>query len=434
MASFARIHNLNEAAKWTAGGAHAKPRLEFTVSDPDGDSIDSVILRIYTASAGGVADATYTLTAGTLAAALSAGYYDTPYLMKNKDQASNERWWTIEATAGGASSGESTRTAFKVCWAQAEYEFAVPGGASSSGWTFGSAAMPANTHSAFLFKSNASAGGAGGTYSNDISTVTPNNYVNVLVRLSTDVAGTQPALANMTFSYTTSASQPEKWVSAPSGDWALDPSGYRYGTKGFKYIVDENVNDRTIYPYRVTSGDDIEVQPNTDYVLSCYTKTDGPVGAGSEARLEIYAGGGFTTLLAQGTVAGDALNDGPGATVDTSSYSEGWQRLHLRYSTGPGQTTLRPVFRYDNGGAGNGDIGWVDAFQLEEGKVVSPWHAGQLSNAGVLDNYGLILDAMNGAVVFARASDGATATLDDIVHGGGGGGSMDYAYAFFVGN
>ncbi len=425
MSGFAKIWNLADLNPWTAAGTDAKPRLEFTVSDPDGDSIASVILRIYDASVGGSLVQTHTLTGATLSAAIAAGYYDSSYGMKNKDQASSERWLTTEAIDSlGESSGESSRTGFKVCWGQATYEYAVPGGASSSGWSFSSAAMPASTESAFLFRRATGAAGAGaGPWRAAISEITaPDAYLNVLVRLSTWVAGTNPTLADMTFSYTTAASQPEKWVATPSGKWFLDPSGYRYGTKGFKYVVDDNVDDRVIYPFRITGGDDLVVQPNTAYVLSCYNNTDGPVGLGSQARLEVWAGGGFTTLLAQGTLMGDVFADGPGATVDTSPYSEGWQRLHLRFVTGPGQTLVRPAFRYDNGGAGSGDQGWVDAFQLEEGTVVSPWHAGQLSEASVADHYGQMWDAMAGDVIFARASDGATATLDDIVHGGGGGG------------
>lgn len=428
MSGFAKIWNLNEAKAWSAVGNDAYPRLEFTVSDPDG-FVGAIWLRIYTAAAGGTYDAFYALTGATLAAAIANGYYDAPYGMKNKDQASSERWWTIEAwDSAGESSGESSRTGFKVDWGQAIYEYDVPSGASSSGWGFSSAAMPANTASAFLFKSSASsqAGGVSGVWSSDISSVTPNEFLQVLVRTTTWEAGAQPTLGDMAFTYDTSASQPEKWVPDPAPDWFLDPSGYRFGTKGFKFVVDDNVNDRVIYPFRLAASDDIAVQPNTAYVLSCYIKSDGPFGAGSEARLEVWAGGGFATLLAQGTLLGDVFADGPGATVDTSPYSEGWQRLHLRFVTGPGTTLVRPAFRYDNGGAGNGDAGWVDAFQLEEGTVVSSWHASQLAEASMRDAYGQVWDAQAGMTIFARASDGATATLDDIVHGGGGGGDFNF--------
>ncbi len=426
MSGFARIWNLDDLNTWSAGGTDAKPRFEFTASCPSGHSISEVQIKIYDASTAGNLVQTHTLTGATLATALAAGYYDSSYGMKNKDQASNERWWTIKSTcSNGDTSGESSRTGFKVCWGQALYEYAVPGGALSAGWSFASATTPTNTEAAFLFRNATGASGAGaGAWKESIGEVTPAAYVNVLVRLSTYVAGTQPTLSDMTFSYSASATQPDNWAFSPSGDWFIDPSKYRYGTKSLKFVVDD-ASDRYIYPFTLDDGDDIVVQPNTAYVFSAWVKTDGALDSGCELRLEIYAGGGLTTLLAQGTLAGDSLNDGPGATTDTSPYSEGWQRLHLRFNSGS-TTEVRPVVRYDNDGGGSGDAGWIDATQFEEGLVVSPWHASTLSNAGVLDSYGLILDALAGARVYARASDGETANLDDIVHaaaaGGGGGG------------
>lgn len=426
MSGFAHIWNLDDPNSWAAAGTDAHPRFEFTAACPAGHSVASVIIKIYTASAGGTADATYTLTGGTLSAALAAGYYDSAYGMKNKDQASSERWWTIEVTcSNGDTSGESTRTGFKVCWGQAKYDYSVPSGATSSGWQFESSplASPSLTHAAFLFRASSSSTDSG-AWSSSISTLTPNTHLHVLVRLSTDNAGTNPTLPDMTFSYLTAVSEPDQWTFSPAGDWFLDLGLYRYGTKSLKFIVDD-ASDRYAYPFRITDGDDIPVQPNTSYVFSAWVKTDGPLTSGCEVRLEICAAGSLTPLV-QGTTLGDMYGDGPGATTDTSAYPEGWQRLHLRYTTGPGVNSLRPVIRYDNNGSGSGDAGWVDAAQIEEGVVVSSWHASQLSNASVRDAYGLMMDVQEGARGYFRASDGTTATLDDIIMagaGGGGGGS-----------
>lgn len=428
MSGFAEIWNLDDPNSWAAGGTNAKPRLAFTVSDPDGDSIGSVILRIYTASSGGTAAITHTLTGATLSAAIAAGYYDSSYGMLNKDQASSERWYTVEAIdALGESSGESSRTGFKVCWGQTKYDYTVPGGASSSGWAFSSTALSsgADTKVAFLFRASSGSTDSG-AWASSIGSLVPNSHLHVLVRLSTRTTGTNPALPSMTFTYTTTAAAPDNWIASPAGNFTLDPSNFQYGTRSYKMAVGSTA-DHYFYPFRLTSGDDIAVKPNTDYVFSVHVNMT--CFGGNDLRLEICSGGSLTPL-ATGTVVGDIYNDGPGATVDTSAEPEGWGRIHLRYKTGSGETVLRPVVRYKNTAAAIGDQGWFDGALFEEGLVVSPWHANTLSNASVLDAYGLILDALAGAKVYARASDGVTANLDDIVHaavgGGGGGGGLNF--------
>ena len=436
MSSFVKIHNIAEAAAWTAGGTDAKPRFEFTVADPDGDPITQVVIRIYDAAVAGNLVQTHTLTGATLAAALANGYYDSSYGMKNKDQANSERWVTYEATAGGVSSGESSRTGFKVCWGQALYEYEVPGGAGSSGWAITNGSPASGTDVALLFRSAASAGGGSGAWASNIGVVTPNNYLVVLVRIYTWTSGTQPGFPDMAFTYDDDTTVPEKWTADPVADWFLDNATYRYGTKAFKFVVDDG-NDRTLYPFTVLadglSENDIAVTPNTDYVYSLHVRTDGALTAGCELRLEIYAGGTMTSPIAVGTVAGVGDDPGKGATTDTSGFADGWQRLHLHFNSG-GLSFVRPMVRYDNNGSGSGDAGWVDGAQLEEGIVVSTWHAGQLSAASILDHYGLMLDGMAGAKVFARATTGETANLDDIVLaavGGGGSGPTSSNLVWF---
>jgi hypothetical protein len=425
MSGFAEIWNLDEVALWTAAGAHAKPRLEWSTTDPDADAIGSHRVKIYDAASGGSMVFDSTQLAG------NPGFMNCNYAMKNKDQASNERWWTIETwDALGQSSGESTRTAFKVCWGQAIYEYAVPSGASTSGWAFSSAGMPTDTKSAFLFRNATGASGAGaGAWNASMGSVTPAAYVNVLVRLSTRTAGTQPTLSDMTFSYLASSTVPDHWTRV--GSWALDPATYRYGTRAIK-VAHTGAVAKTLTPFRVSAGDDIPVQPNTAYVFSCYVKTSGSLGAYPVNLKFAQAGTGIT--LAVGSPAGDSYNDGPGATADTSGYIEGWQRIHLRYTTAPGEALIRPIIEVQCDLGGSGNTVWIDAAQLEEGTVVSPWHVGQVSAARLSDGYGLMLDAISGGSVRARASDGAIATLDQIVHAAaGGGGGVSESFAFFLG-
>jgi hypothetical protein len=417
MAGFAYIWNINEIAAWTAGGAHAKPRLEWAASDLDsGDAVVAHRIRIYNAASGTEGDASQVYDTGEVAG--NPGVHDANYAMLNKTQASSERWWTIKVKdATGEWSAESSRTAFKVCWGQAIYEHSA--GVGSGSWAWTNPPVAANTQAAFLY-ANADAAGANRTaWQASIGAVpTTKAYLNVLVRLATYTAGTQPDLASMTFSYRTTAQQPDNWTRTPSGGWALDFDNRRYGSKCFK-CVNSTAAYYHVEPYRVTAGDGIAVQPNTDYVFSGYVKTNAPLAADHVVRLEVRDAITFASLK-YGLLAGDEYEDGPGATNDTSDYPEGWQRLHVHYRTGPSESTVRIIALYTKSDGttptNNGDIFWVDAFKWEEGTVVSAWTPGFVSPAVVIDSYGIQADASVGGTFGLKAADGTTAALDQVAH------------------
>ena len=226
-----------------------------------------------------------------------------------------------------------------MCWGQAIYEYAVPGGATTSGWGFSAPSAPPSTLSSFLFRTATGAGGAGASaWVDDISLLTPAAYLNVMVRLATYLSGTDPTLTDMTFSYLGASSQPSYYTFSPSGDWTLDQGAFRYGTKSLRFNITDNTTDRVMYPFRTTAGDDIAVAPSTRYVYSCYVRTNGPLHANSDVRLQLYAAGGLTSLLAEGSVASG------GAVNDTTPNAEEWARVVLPFTSLPGQTLLRPWF------------------------------------------------------------------------------------------
>lgn len=405
MSNIAYIHNLNDLAVWTNGGNHAKARFTWTYSDPDGGSQGAWRVRIYndsiktttlydsgkTSGTATTCDSTYALVRGT-------DYYWTLQVWDDMDE----------------SSGESTVSAFHVQWGQGQYEF-NPGTWGNQAFT--SASVPANTYKAIMFRGATDAAAGTPSYGPWVASVgqvdaTAYDWLNVMVRLSTTVSGTQPSLANMTLTYTGSTSQPDHWTTS-GGSWILDSDAYRYGSRSFKCVVTSNADAPEIYPYRFAVGDDVAVQAETDYMISIFVKTDGALGAGSSLRIRVYAGGSNTTVRATGA-AGQTYGDG--ATSDTSSAPEGWKRLVLRYKTQPAETTIRVKLQYVNGGAGSGDQFWVDAAKQEPGTVASPWAPGWISPAVVIDSFGIAVDGSGGATFRLKNTAGTTdVELDQVV-------------------
>jgi hypothetical protein len=433
VSGFARIWNLgSDLNAWTAGGTDAKPLIEWSASDLDGDGV-TITVRIYKASTGTKDDASRVYIASGLA---NTGSHQANWGMKNDGQSDAGdghgpvAYATVEAVDQyGESSGESARVPFKVEWGQAVYEYNVGVGAGSL--QFSNSNVPAGTSAAFLFRNAGAAGATPSAWASSIGAIpTSQAYVNILVRLSTYTSPTQPALPDMTLTYQTSAAVPDNWALSPTGHWALDLDVRRYGDKCVKCIV-STAAYHYVEPYRVSAADGIPVSPNTDYVFSAFVKTNGPLTAGHVVRLEVRD---FATFGDEkhGTTAGDEYADGPGATADTSVdvagghdplkallYPEGWQRIHVHYRTGPSETLVRPTVMYTMADgttpSNNGDVFWVDAAKWEEGTVVSAWTPGFISPAMVLDSYGLLADASLGGKVSLKASGGLTATIDQLV-------------------
>lgn len=408
MGTLAYIHNLSDLAVWTSGGSHAKARFTWTYSDPDGGSQSAWRIRIYD-------DAAKTNPAlhdtGKVAGIDTS--YDSTYALV----LGTEYWYTLQVWDDmDESSGESSTTAFKVRWGQAMYEYNAGTWAAPS---FQSAEVAANTYKTVIFRGASgpeSGAPSHGPWVSSVGSVDSATYpyLQVLVRLATTASGTQPGFTDMILRYTGANTTPDHWTT--SGTWTLDNSMYRYGSRSFRCNVASNVENPEIYPYRFTVGDDVFVQELTEYMFSVFVKTDGALGANSKVRLAIYSGGAGGTLLLAG-VAGQSYGDG--ATSDSSAAPEGWKRLVLRYKTEIGQQTLRVKVQYINGGAGAGDVFWVDAGKAEPGTVASSWAPGWISPAVVIDSFGIQIDGSAGATFRLRNTVGdTTVDLDDLVTAG----------------
>ena len=402
----AHVWNLaSDLAVWTSGGSHAKARFSWGFSDADGDGQTAYQVRVYDLAAGG------SLLYDSGKVASSATQHDSTYALV----LGTAYYWTIEVwDAYDESSGESSRTAFKVRWGQAIYEYAPAGGSGSSSWDFTADSPAADTQQAFLFATATGAAGVGrSAWATDIGALTPDAYLNVLVRLSADVTGTQPVLGAMEFSYVGSAIQPDKWSTQATNaaDWVLDPSVRRFGTQAFRCRVSTTSGNRYVYPYRNVVGDDVIVQPNTQYTLSAFVRTSAPLASGAALRLMVYPAGSLGTALIDGGADGD---DSDSSTTSTAAYSEGWQRLLLTFTTGSGVTRIRPMVHYRHNGSTSGDIFWVDAVKLEEGTVATAWTPGFVGDPVVLDSGGIAVDASAGGIFRLRGAAGGSRDIIDL--------------------
>jgi hypothetical protein len=123
-----------------------------------------------------------------------------------------EYWWTIDVYDGYEWAGESSRTAFKVRWAQGLFEHDT-GSASSTNWAMATGTILESV--ALIFRSATSAGGDAATgksaFFASMASVPSAQWMQTCVRLSTDSAGTSGLLTSMTFSYYGTPSTPDGW-------------------------------------------------------------------------------------------------------------------------------------------------------------------------------------------------------------------------------
>ena len=380
---FAVVRNLHDLAVWTAAGSHAQSRYGWSFSDADGQAQSGYRVRLYSAATGG------TLLADTDHVTSSAKTHDgaTPFVN------GTQYWWTIEVwDTSGESSDECARSAFKVRWAQAIYEYQPTGGVNTSGWAFSAGAVSGGS-AAFLYATATGAGGAGrSAWKSTIGSLTPAAYLNVLVRLSS-LSASQPSLADMTFSYLASAILPDRW-SFGGAVWRLDPSVRRFGIQSLCCQPDGAGTSYTARPYRLTPGDDVLVQPGVTYTLSGRIKTDGVLHSGAAAFIAAYALGWDDPLAYTASV------------TDSSASPDGWQPVSCTFMVPPGQTTVMISAVYYDATPTSGDTVWFDGFKLEEGTVATAWTPGFVGDAVVLDANGVAIDGSAGGIFRLRGNAG----------------------------
>jgi hypothetical protein len=317
---------------------------------------------------------------------------------------SAERWWTVEVWDSlGESSGESSRTAFKVRWGQAKFEHNA--GAGSSGWQFSAAAVPANTTAAFIFGSSSGSAVDPAVWKSTIGAVTIDAYAHILVRLSTNLAGTAPSLPDMTFSAFGSAVLPDKWKSNQTPEMLLDEDERRFGQKSLRMaIASGTAGNRYIYAYRYDGDDDdddeMQVLPSTQYVFSAFVKTD-VVLTGGNLRLRVSRAFSSTDILADGA-----------SFTDTSASPNGWYRPQIVYTTEPGMFLVRLLLVYTRT-SGVTESFHTDAWMNEPGTVATPWHPTLVGRSARIDVSGVMIDAFFGGILRVRGSlGGQTDTVE----------------------
>lgn len=374
------ITNLAEVAEWTSGGAHAKPRVRLTVSDPDGDYLNAYRL-IIRSSAGGTA----VYDSGEVGCWWASGavvdlspnvglingtsYYVTAYVRDTVGQ-----WSAVSA--------EQT---VRVRWSQAIYQ-ANPGAGSGS-YSFASGPVSGSSSSVvFLYRSATGAAGAGaGAWRGSIGEVDGSTWVNILVRLAigTDT-GTPTALGAMTFGYLGTAQGADQWtfVGFDSTSWALANDVRRYGTRSMRFQRETASPTPTWTIGRTTNGDVYDTVPvvaGETYTVSCWVKATLSDGS---FRVEV--------------VGNDIIFAATENVDDTSAYLDGWRRIQKTFIVPLGVTSLEVRLTYVATSDGVGDTLWVDAVQVEEGPVASIWSPGR-AGAVVMDVGGIAVDASKGA-------------------------------------
>lgn len=398
---FAHIHNLaTDLTVWTSAGSHAKPRLTFVYSDAEAQQSQKYRIRIYDAASGG----NMVHDSGDVALVVASGTtitHDTNFAIV----AGTERWWTVQVwDAMGEASAESSRTAFKMRFAQGIYEFNA--GAGSSGWQWANAAV-ANGYSGFFFRTATGASGAGaGAFVTSIGALTPAAYLNVMVRLAPTTPGANVTLPSMTFTYIGGATTPDRWAVVGGASIVLDYSVRRYGSQALK--VTTAAANSHVYPFTFPAGaqQDVPVVANVTYTFSAYVKTNTALSTG--VRLAVYQAG--TTTLLEDADTGAPVAGAP--ITDSSAFPDGWQRLTLTFTVPAGVSTIRPNIQYL--GATAGQVFWLDAVQLEEGTVASHWRPGLVGEALTLDLNGIQVDGFAGGIIRLRGTAGGSRDIIEL--------------------
>lgn len=377
------IHNLSDIGVWS--GSEAKPKFTWDFSDADGDSQQAFQVQVGTDGVNNnVADS------GEVSSTNKYWNCDTGV------PRDTVRYWRVKVKDSRGEWGNwSSWYTFKVQWAQSIYEHSVSGGTASSQWAF-SSTTAGNATTQFASATGTSGTGRG-SWNATIGGVSPNAYLNVLVRLGAQAGGSQSTISDMTFTYSAAGLDPDNWdyEGSSQGDWTLDSDTRRFGSRSLKFQSTSTTNPTWAYarPYRVTAGDGFSVTPGTTYTASCYIKTNGAL-SNLQGRLELRSSTG--SVIQSTEWVDDSDTDG----VD------GWQRVSLTYTVPGGTTSLQLYATAYQNTTTAGDTLWFDALQFEEGTVASAWSPGLVSKAIVVDNIGIQIDGEEGGSFKLKDSTG----------------------------
>jgi hypothetical protein len=185
-------------------------------------------------------------------------------------------------------------------------------------------------------------------------------------------------------------------------DWSVDSDVRRFGSRSMRCLITAPAGVRTAYPVENDAGADVSVTPDTGYILTVYVNT-GALPVNADIRLAVFAEGSLVDELVATYI--DASESITRNTIGKGD--ENWQRLILRFATIE-HTRVRPTVVYGPAGATVGDTFWIDAMQMEESPIPTPWRPGMVGNAAVLDVNGLLIDGQQGGLL--RLRDAAVPT------------------------
>jgi hypothetical protein len=289
---------------------------------------------------------------------------------------------TVRARVFASAWSEWVERQSKVNWGQAIFHLAHAADANSFEERHAGVTGGDGVQAAYLYRPV----GASSWVSSLGSVVPAPGGLDVLVRLSTDRAASMPAVPEVRLDWQQGIGQqsPEQWE-ADAATLVVDKTFRRFGRYSMKVTT---TGHGWLRPHLIDPRP-IMVSPATVYTWSVYLNTKGVV-LDSPVRL------GWMTEA-------EAITWGtnPESSANVSEGDEGWQRLFTTFQTGSSDSRIYPLVGY-----GNGDVFWLDSFQLEEGAVATRWSPGSLGPAVVLDVGGVMVDAYVGGIFRLLSGNG----------------------------
>lgn len=428
--SVAKIVNLDDTTEWTSTSQNAMPQFTWQYATGGGGAQSGWRLRIYN---NGSKTTTYYDSGLVVDAAHKADQTFSP--VKN---AAKQSWipgtgwstgvmeglvngtayyWTIQVyDALGNASAESAATAFKVRWGQAVYEFNT-GSPTSGAWNFTHTQPPANTQAVPIFRAVTSAGTTTGAWSIDESAISGSKqYLQVLLRISTDNGTTQPYVDDIYLSYSDSAVTPDNWVTT-GGSSSLSSTTRRFGTRS-AIATASSAAEMYLQPLRNTGEYDIPVTRSTRYTFSAYIKPN--VISPRTVNIRVFKSSGLVDSISglseiydiDGQLGSEVIEQTLSTSMVFPADREGWSRVTYTFDTDSSTDFVKPIIYMSSNTTATPNSFYVDGVKFEEGGVVSSWSPGSVTQSVVYEGAGISIDASKGGTLRLR---GATAGSQDIV-------------------
>jgi len=376
---------------YTAGtNTTPKFRITWTYNCPDGHAQASAVIKVYADPAGGALH-THNHSGAAVTADLS-GYAPANGTAYNI---------TVNATCdGGLASGESS-TSNRTCrprWSRASYYYNM-GATPPVGWGSPTINSTSDATSANVveYSSSTSTSEPGTWYSSLAATPLPsgaNNYVwhRVTQYAWGSASPTKPAVQDVTLRWSSVTLVADNWTT--DARFVVDTATEKFGTQSIKGTP-TGAGPFTINA-KTGANNYVPVQPDTDYVLSYYVKSDGNTGA--KVRVTETD---LSTVIVEGT-------------AETTEVD--WRRHPLsaaeilKFNSGS-RTAVGIVLSV---GGTNGAQAWFDAIKLEASTVVTPWTPGFIGGGVAVDAGGLQVDASAGGVFRLRGSTGGARDIVEL--------------------